>query len=170
MAGPQVVGQSSSAYGCGEVTTSPRDGRMPSHQQLSTICLLHRGSVQTSWDIFSPRGRDRGQRQQCPALSAEEVVSQGKKKKKKNGNSKNFETKIAENILSCSPAQAAPLEQTLVTSGIPSLSRNLKEGKISGPGWAGDARVVFNGNYLPMRSLGTRAGLQGAQFPALWGL
>lgn len=47
------------------------------------------------------------------------------KKKKKNSNSKNFETKIAENILSCSPAQAAPLEQTLVTSGIPSLSRNL---------------------------------------------
>lgn len=28
--------------------------------------------------IYLAGGRDRGQRQQCPALSAEEVVSQGK--------------------------------------------------------------------------------------------
>lgn len=148
------------------MTTSPQDGRMPSHQQLSTICLLHRGCVQTSWDIFSPGGRDRGQRQQCPALSAEEVVSQGKKK---TATAKILRPKL-QRTFSAAHQPRLPFEQTLVTSGIPSLSRNLKEGKISGPGWAGDARVVFNGNYLPMRSLGTRAGLQGAQFPALWGL
>lgn len=91
------------------------------------------------------------------------------REKKKTATAKILRPKL-QRTFSAAHQPRLPFEQTLVTSGIPSLSRNLKEGKISGPGWAGDARVVFNGNYLPMRSLGTRAGLQGAQFPALWGL
>lgn len=115
--------------------------------------------------IYLARGRDRGQRQQCPALSAEEVVSQGKK----TGNSRNLETKIAENESQLLSSPGCPSEQSLVSSRIPYFSRNLKEGKTSRPGWAGAARIVFSGNYVPMRFLGVLSRTSGCPTPSSLG-
>lgn len=68
---------SSHAYGCVKVTTSPLHPvtKSSAPSAFPTEALFRQAG------IYLAQGRDRGQRQQCPALSAEEVVSQGEKKR-----------------------------------------------------------------------------------------
>lgn len=153
---------SSCAYGYVKVTTSPLHPvtKSSAPSAFPTEALFRQAG------IYLAQGRDRGQRQQCPALSAEEVVSQGGKK---NSNSRNLETKIAENESQLLSSPGCPSEQPLVSSRIPYFSRNLKEGKTSRPGWAGAARTVSSGKDLPMRFLGVLSRASGCPIPSSLG-
>lgn len=80
-AGPQVVLRSLCACGCVKVTTSPLGWEDAQSPKSSAPSAFYTEALFRQAGIYLAQGRDRGQRQQCPALSAEEVVSQGEKKR-----------------------------------------------------------------------------------------